>query len=487
MLSRFKFLRSINQNDLNNFDVKKFLKNAGGSGANHKQSFQVSKQFENKLLATTCCPVHAALTAFVDFEYGNDATGVVEDETMPFQTIQAAVNALAPLATIYQAGLVYIRPGTYFGNVNLPGFISLYGSGGYDGTTIFGTVTVAGNGSLISNLVIFSQDAPALISNVDPDAIVILLIAATFTLYTTPVSGANSITVNSGLVSIEDSATQLVVPGAPIGGFVATVINNSAFDVATAEVDLSVNGNAPEAYLILSSSTSSTPGEVRLSVSSGHGESVISTGAVVNTFAVYKTINTQISSNGFRLLHQENQTLTPGNTRSLLIAGGTADVIISSTNIDMSAVPLANQRLAIGLGSATARIDNIAWKSTPVPRIQGNFAEISYAVVSESGSSVLSGGQQVSIRETTTNTTATEGDFTIVATVPTVIITLPDPIVDSAVMLASGKIYNVINGNMYGPCFVKARFYDGSTVRVLAAGEHLTFIRTNAVWYIAAR
>lgn len=80
------------------------------------------------------CPVSGSsvfvhLTAFVDDEFGNDSTAVLEDMSKPFKTIQAALAAvLADSRTSTQGFTIYVHPGTYTVTASLvyPNLVDFY-------------------------------------------------------------------------------------------------------------------------------------------------------------------------------------------------------------------------------------------------------------------------------------------------------------------------------------------------------------------------
>src|SRR5205085_2793677 len=67
-------------------------------------------------------------TAFVDSEFGfNDARAKLESPFFPFATIQAAIDAAAPLASESRVWQVQIRPGFYPEDVELAAYVNLLG------------------------------------------------------------------------------------------------------------------------------------------------------------------------------------------------------------------------------------------------------------------------------------------------------------------------------------------------------------------------
>ena len=79
-------------------------------------------------------------TAYVDATNGNDGTGQIEKASLPFKTIQAAINACAAVATDSRRFLVAISIGTYVEDVIMKDFISVRGLD-IESTIIKGSVT----------------------------------------------------------------------------------------------------------------------------------------------------------------------------------------------------------------------------------------------------------------------------------------------------------------------------------------------------------
>jgi len=79
-------------------------------------------------------------TAYVDPINGDDVTGRIEKSSLPFKTIQAAIDACALVATDSRRFLISCSIGTYTENVIMAPFVSLRGMD-IEATTIEGQVT----------------------------------------------------------------------------------------------------------------------------------------------------------------------------------------------------------------------------------------------------------------------------------------------------------------------------------------------------------
>jgi hypothetical protein len=66
-------------------------------------------------------------TNFVDTQFGNDATAQLNSPVFPYQTITAAINAAATVATSSNPWQIQIRPGTYNENISLQNYVNLLG------------------------------------------------------------------------------------------------------------------------------------------------------------------------------------------------------------------------------------------------------------------------------------------------------------------------------------------------------------------------
>jgi hypothetical protein len=112
-------------------------------------------------------------TAFVDSETGDDNTARIEKASLPFKTIQAAINACGAVATDTNRFLISISIGTYSENITMSNYISIRG---YDieATIIEGQVTYPTSytdvtGGEISILSVKMTNAPAFIFNAGSD------------------------------------------------------------------------------------------------------------------------------------------------------------------------------------------------------------------------------------------------------------------------------------------------------------------------------
>ena len=114
-------------------------------------------------------------TAYVEANYGNDATAQVENRRSPFKTIQAAIDAcqaLSPSSTdVYT---VEIRPGFYNEDLTMYDYVNVKGAGDNYDTNIQGTVTFGAGVSATSELIscnITTSNAPCVVVNcASPDA-----------------------------------------------------------------------------------------------------------------------------------------------------------------------------------------------------------------------------------------------------------------------------------------------------------------------------
>jgi len=110
-------------------------------------------------------------TAYVDPEFGNDATGQVEALNKPFKTIQAAIDACSaqsPSAT--STYTVKVNPGQFVENLTMASFVNVLGSGDNLDTNVVGTVSFVGlsSGCEIGSCTITSSNAPCVIVDIDP-------------------------------------------------------------------------------------------------------------------------------------------------------------------------------------------------------------------------------------------------------------------------------------------------------------------------------
>ncbi len=133
---------------------------------------------------STCLPLPPPLdyfvhnTNFVDVEFGDDLTAVVESPVHPFQTIQAAIDAAAALARSNNTWQVQLRPGVYTSNTSivLAAYVNLLGittqgsfipsifPGPETYALIEGSLTDGGTGGVpvqLTDIIILSDNEPA--------------------------------------------------------------------------------------------------------------------------------------------------------------------------------------------------------------------------------------------------------------------------------------------------------------------------------------
>jgi len=102
-------------------------------------------------------------TVWVDDVFGNDGTGTVDRQDLPFLTIQAACNAAVAAPAPFPT--VVVRPGTYTEQVVLPVGIDVVGVC-RESTILANTLLLAGttltmaDGSSVSNMTIIGEGGP---------------------------------------------------------------------------------------------------------------------------------------------------------------------------------------------------------------------------------------------------------------------------------------------------------------------------------------
>ena len=106
-------------------------------------------------------------TAYVDSINGDDGTGQIEKSSLPFKTIQAAIDACAVVATDTRRFLIAISIGTYAEDVTMKNYIGIRGLD-IESTIIRGQVSYPSTyddptGGEITTLSIFTTNKPAVV------------------------------------------------------------------------------------------------------------------------------------------------------------------------------------------------------------------------------------------------------------------------------------------------------------------------------------
>jgi hypothetical protein len=112
-------------------------------------------------------------TAYVDSKTGDDITGRIQAASLPFKTIQKAIDACAVVATDTNRFLISMSIGTYVENVTMSNFVSIRGQD-VESTIIEGQLTYPPaytdvTGAEIAILTIRMTNAPAFILNAGAD------------------------------------------------------------------------------------------------------------------------------------------------------------------------------------------------------------------------------------------------------------------------------------------------------------------------------
>jgi len=112
-------------------------------------------------------------TAYVDPVNGDDVTGRIEKGSLPFKTIQAAIDACAVVATDARRFLVSVSIGIYNEDVTMKNFIGIRGMD-IESTIIRGQVTYPSTyddvvGGEVTTLSIFTTNKPAVVINQGAD------------------------------------------------------------------------------------------------------------------------------------------------------------------------------------------------------------------------------------------------------------------------------------------------------------------------------
>jgi hypothetical protein len=142
-------------------------------------------------------------TAYVDPVNGDDVTGRIEKGSLPFKTIQAAINACAVVASDTRRFLVLCSIGTYKENVTMKPFISLRGLD-IEATIIEGQVSwpatyVDTKGTELQIITVTMTNAPACVINAGSDASYIgLRSCALYSTYTVDVAVKSVVQISRG-------------------------------------------------------------------------------------------------------------------------------------------------------------------------------------------------------------------------------------------------------------------------------------------------
>lgn len=461
-------------------------------------------------------------TAFVDAQFGNDATAELTSPAHPFKTITAAINAIVVVDALrVPAWQVIIAPGIYPGSITVPIGINLVGSGK---NTILENITING-ASQISNLQLVGPTLPVIQVGFNSQEVngLVRLSNLTVNLVTAStgqaaisfeiLSGENgevelvdsSITVDFEGVTSHDATNIALKANGPVTRIINTDFNISAsfqpktvviqstdnqIQVQGGSVSLIIAQSAPERDVIIFDA------EGGYIIVESHDTLVIEA-IVAGSGAAAKAKDRKLASAKQLNTIQEivPRDVKPNVDTGNVIYANAAKVgliKISDTSLDFSSVPLFTQVLAnVADMSSRATLLNVKTFSTFVFPISGITRNISYFCQSEQANLVSSGGLYTNI--VNVNTTNVGGDFypvqdadfTVLTSDPAVAsVGLADPTIASEQVIYKGKIVVVKNVSSSTVQVVAQNdaIFDGT--QTLLPGQFRQFQNDGVKWYV---
>lgn len=357
-------------------------------------------------------------TIFVDSIFGDDETGVPDDETKPFRTINVALA----VSQIYFVGppgwLIRIRPGIYEeGVISLPENTSLIGDEALP--IIVGSINAnipTLQQLIIENLQINSENNPSVVVG-SPEADLLLRNVIAFT-GTTEGASTPTMLVSDGFLTVIDS-----------------LIVNRAF--ITDPVSLSLYQVAPSTtgYLSVSNSINILIGEtstVALTVYDLNGEAgfvqavlsdnqtsiEIATGTINNDVVFLNgtgAVASQVSNSQISVLATQGSSVTGGSFVLANVASPETRVFMNNLAVSTSSVldqaPFAFIS-AQSVGSVL--LNQVSWLNLNAPPVIGNAQ---YQINDRTGTEVRSGGVAQNIRFVSGDVAVVPGDYTLLVDV----------------------------------------------------------------------
>lgn len=413
-------------------------------------------------------------SVFVDSVYGNDSSCTISNLDLPCRTITTGITkAQAQIPNPGSIWHVYAASGTYVENVVIPDSVYLSGSG--PDTFIIGTITHTG-GTLVTNVLIVSTNAPGIIVNSTQD--VNYLTSVVSTTYTSPsTTPISTVQVLAGEFGFTDGAMFSTYKStAPTAYLIYAPGGGLVFD--NAELRLTVKGDIPSVIFYsfgpvdkaewaigvsALTVTQSVDTVVMFENNGLNNASVLANrisiaGNTINSYAIYQIAN-----------------LTGGAELEL------SGCIIQADGIGDSTFNLAQGNPSGGV-SPTFGINAGSFVDNFIPPTVGIFQQTRITSVDAYGSSKL-GGLYSNIVTVYGNYTVGYSDFTVLVSSSTIntVITLPN------YANSKGRIVYIRNISEFVPIQITGsifRGYSTSYGMIITRGQTLMLQNDGYYWQV---
>lgn len=439
--------------------------------------------------------VNVKRTVFVDAEFGSDDRGQLNSANCPFQTINGAIQALAPRnLTVSTQWNLQISPGNYLEAVKVPVFINLTGAG--QNLTFVHSLEFTGT-SLVSNLTVQGPVLPLIATQLDSDdpdrnqvgfQNVDIIAADIAETHGSPVIAIRGSGLNNNVTFTHSRINANVSPSNTSAQIlfgitaIATLVNVdlfyiTQFSASTAVFDLSTDARA-----------TIEGGNFELRVAEGPAEEVnffqINGGALVLNGNQSTIIILQIA-------HPYLADV------SYIKSDGASNIRVSNSSAVLDGIPNDFLNLVYNLNQyATIQLLSLTTPLTdPTPRLKGSTAAVTYSVLPADGSFVGNGGLYTNIInvEGVTGVTGVTGQYFLQENDYTVLsngsdVHIFDPALATAQVIDKGKIVVIKNISAETSIVVDSQnntIFDGAIL--LSYLQSVTLQNNGTHWYVIGR
>jgi hypothetical protein len=445
--------------------------------------------------------IKIANTNFVSAKYGNDGSGVQENPSFPYATIGKAISvAISNTPSSGSFWTIQVESGNYFEDITLPGFVNL-NANSYETVTIIGSATINGE-TVIENVILVSNNGPAILGNLPNGENLTIDNSDIFALYTTFVLNSTLINMSNGSLIITNSDLFLEV--LPAGSNLTGIFTNTNFEIRSTDLTIisTATSDNIDPYIVQINNNNNNivsriDGGITSITNLGQSEAVI-------IFAVFNTVTTNASVSNYYITGHQVVINSGGSSiidLTLVQAVGNVNFEMSSSLIDFSAIPFANQASVVGLRiygtpgySPTVQLIGLDWAGQQIPPAEGVFDNLSISGFDGNGSVTVSGGLNAKISKILSNYTVVPGDFTLLILTPNTTITLPNYGVSNGTPILpifnfNNQVVNIKNISN-GPVEIAGSLFDtrgingASTNIVLEGNQSYSFQTDGNTWYL---
>jgi len=425
--------------------------------------------------------VHVGNEAFVDAVFGNDGTAQVQNLSLPFLTITAAINAVQ--TAIITGGVtsnwvIQVGPGTFVENLNIPGFasgptagssINIAGQG--IATSLLGTVIINGSTELQQFSVLnFSTGNPAVtvITGGSANLVLMNMISA----FTAPQALVRGLYLEVGSeANLTRCGNFATVSAAVNEAYLCQTFGELNIQLDQDEFDVLV---APAVKAVMYNAVGPVPNANKIQMSQNVAKMTSINASPINAlFEVDGGASTVCASTRLNL----DLTGAPivGNQNILAIATGPSIIDITTSRVEIDGFNAGSFVAALGdpvaaPNNPSVQILSNAFTSSNMGAVLGNFSLISWGVTTQDGTYNTNGGFSDDLVITSLPYTAKYSDRSILVNAVGANITLPNPVFDYNILNQKGQDLFITNyaGNTI---LVLGSFYLRPSVNSIALGR----------------